>query len=333
MDGWLDKMQSLYLRLHPPFRLWREIVSEWTTQRALKALDIRIQTILPEEYQDRYDDVQPVSMGSAALKFGSDGKVAWDEIWGTFCDLAMAGGPPHKGVLLEPGTPLEIEAEPERYQRVVDEICRGIFMVSGLTAQPSPFTGWIGVSCASREMAGWLLRAITMENISARCEGTEVFLPAGPQYRLEKEIKNVVTAIAKTCHYWQGHMWRGQQRVISKLFAKLAVEAPLVQPEFSRDEAEADKYQMLCCKMADSVHQFTGLRHSGVEYEGWLGIECPQVRSAIWMMRALVANNALSRREGTVLFVPVNPRSDPDGELVVGLVVRIYHLAVARNVL
>lgn len=326
------RTHSSDFRLLPPYKVWREIVSEWKTQTALKVLDIRIRTILPEEYQDCYDDVQPVSMGSASLKFGSDGKVAWDEIWGSFCDLAMAGGPPHKGVLLEPDSPAEIEAQPERYQQVVEEICRGIFMVCGLAAHPS-IPGWVRVNCASKEMAGWLLRAITMENISARCENVELFLPAGPRYRIEKEIKNVITAIAKTCHYWLAHMWPGQQRAIFKLFAKLALESPLVQPEFSRhEEVEADKYQKLCCTMAGAIQRLTGLRRSNDRYDGWLGIECPNVRSAIWMMRALVASNGLARREGTVLFLPVNARSDPDGETVVGKAVRIYHLAVACKV-
>ena len=71
---------------------------------ALDVLDLRLRTLLPEEYQDSYEDVQPAPMRSAGLKFDADGKVAWDEIWGSFCDLAMAGGPPHKGALLEPGT-------------------------------------------------------------------------------------------------------------------------------------------------------------------------------------------------------------------------------------
>ena len=328
-----DRIDNSYFPLHRPFRVWREIVSEWKTQQALKALDGSIRTILPEQYQDCYDDVQPVSMGSAGLKFGSDGKVAWDEIWGTFCDLAMAGGPPHKGALLEPGTPEEIKAQPERYQQVVDEICRGVSMVTGLVAHPAPIPGWVRVNCESKEIAGWLLRAITMENISARCESADVFLPAGPEYRMEKEIKNVVTAVAKTCHYWKGHMWPGQQRAISKLFAKLELETPLVQPEFWRHAAEADKYQMLCREMADAIQQITRLRHSSREYDGWLGIECLDVRCAIWMMRALVASNTLSRREGTVLFLPVNLKSDPHGETIVRSVVRIYHLAVARNIL
>ncbi len=35
---------------------------------ALSALEVRLKTILPEQYQDCYEDVQPVSMGSASVK-------------------------------------------------------------------------------------------------------------------------------------------------------------------------------------------------------------------------------------------------------------------------
>jgi sirohydrochlorin cobaltochelatase len=55
-------------------------------------------------------------------------------------------------------------------------------------------------------MARWLLRAIAEENVSIRREGTVLFLPAGPTFRLDKEIKNVVTVIAKTHHYWREHL-------------------------------------------------------------------------------------------------------------------------------
>jgi len=30
-------------------------------------------------------------------------------------------------------------------------------------------------------------------------------LPAGPAFRLDKEIKNVITVVAKTHHYWTEH--------------------------------------------------------------------------------------------------------------------------------
>jgi len=299
----------------------------------LQTLEARLKTILPEEYQECYDDVQPVSMGSAGLKYGPDGKVAWDEIWGSFCDLAMAGGPPHKGTLLEPSSQAEIAAKPERYQEVVAEICRGVRMVTDLTVEPSSVPGWVRVHCTSHGMAGWLVRAIVMENILARLGDASVDLPAGPGYRLEKEIKNVITVIAKTCHYFVDHMWSGQQRDIADLFAKMEAESPLVQPAFVGLDFHAEGHRELSAKMADAIHEATGLGRSAHQYAGWLGLECPSVRAAIWMMRALVVSNVLARREGTTLFVPVNPGSDPEGERVLRAVGQVYRLAATRSVL
>jgi hypothetical protein len=296
-----------------------------TDQAAYEALELRLKTILPEEYQDCYDDVQPVSMGSAGLKYGRDGKVAWNDIWATFCDLAMAGGPPHKGALLESGSRAAIDAEPDRYRQVVDEICRGVTMVTDLVAEPSPVPGWVRVDCETSGMAEWLVRAIVMENISARCEGAFLDLPAGPGYRIEKEIKNVITVIAKTCHYWLEHMWATQRRDIANLFATMAAQSPLVQPAYS----SFDRHQT----MGEAIERATGLHPSNHRCVGWLGLECPNVRAAVWMMRALVAGNVLARREETTLFVPVNPASDPDGGAVVKSVIRIHGFASARGIL
>jgi sirohydrochlorin cobaltochelatase len=302
-------------------------------QEALQALDVRLRTILPEEYQDCYEDVQPVSMGSAGLKYGRDGKVAWDEIWGSFCDLAMAGGPPHRGSLLEPGSQEELDAQSGRYSEVVREICRGIRMVTDFAVNPSEVPGWVDVDCASQSMAEWLVRAIVMENISARCEGEIVYLPAGSGYRIEKEIKNIITAIAKTSHYWIEHMDRDQHREIGSLFTRMGEQSPLMQPAVLGHGFHADQHQMLSGKMAKTIRETTGLRTSDHHYAGWLGVECPDVRAAIWMMRALVASNVLSRREETVLFVPVNPATDPNGEIVTQSLAEIFDLANAREVL
>ena len=180
--------------------------------QALEALDVRIRTLLPEIYQDTFEALQPAPMRSAGLKYAPDGRVAWDEMWGSFCDLAMAGGPPHKGALLGPGDEAAIDADFDRYDEVADEICRGIRLVTGLRSYVSPNPGWVRVSCPGDAMAGWLLRAIVMENVAARRQGAMLDLPAAPQFRLEKETKNVITVIAKTCHYWMGHIPRAQQR-------------------------------------------------------------------------------------------------------------------------
>jgi sirohydrochlorin cobaltochelatase len=298
---------------------------------ALEALELRLKTILPEAYQDNYEDLQPVSMGSAGLKYGTDGKVAWNEIWGSFCDLAMAGGPPHKGSLLEPASAVEIEAQPERYGRVTDEICRGVTMVTALPAELSPVPGWVRVECLSEGMAGWLLRAIVMENVAARREGLMLDLPAAPHFRVEKEIKNVITVIAKTCHYWLEHMPRLQQRAITALFREMAAESPLIEPALSTDDT-TDDTTAAAASLAETIHRDTGLRRSSHRYAGWLGLECPSVRAAIWMMRAIVVSNVLSRREGTVLFVPVNPTTDPSGQTVARFVAQTHHFASARGI-
>ncbi len=286
-------------------------------------LEQRLRAILPAEYQDSYEDVQPVSMGSAGLKFDAEGKVAWDQMWGSFCDLAMAGGPPHKGKLLEPGNAGDIGAEPERYKKVTDEICRGIYTVTGLGAEASTVPGWIHVDCESSGMAAWLYRAVVMENVSARFEDTAISVPAGPHFRVEKEIKNVITSIAKTSHYWLDHMTISQQQTIGNIFARMENESPMVHPGNGVDE--------LRCKMGESIEHATGLKPSSRVYDGWLGVECLSVKEAIWMMRVLAASNVLARREEAILFVPVNPETDPTGEAVARAVVQVHGFIPRRG--
>ena len=300
---------------------------------AFEALEVRIRTILPEEYRERYDDVAPVSMGSAALKYGRDGKVAWHDTWGTFCDLAMAGGPPHKGRILMPASQEEIDAEPERYRQVVAEICRGIEMVAFLAAERSAAPGWVRVECETTTAAGWLARAIVMENVSARCEGTTLELPAGPAYRIDKEIKNVITAVAKTGHYWLDHTGVAQQRVIRDLFSAITAETPLIQPALVGHDFRYDADRKLRHSVAERILAGTGLNPWPAQCDGWLGVVCATVRAAIWMMRGLVVNNVFARREDTVLFVPVNPVTDPFGDAVVQATCRVHGFARMRGVL
>jgi hypothetical protein len=298
---------------------------------AFDRLNLRLQTLLPEEYQDSYESLQPVSMGSAGLKYDVDGRVAWDQIWGSFCDLAMAGGPPHKGALLEAASGTDVDAAPDRYAAVTEEICRGIILATDLDARSSVVPGWIRVACYSEAMAGWLLRAVVMENVAARCEGTRLDVPAGPHFRLEKEIKNVVTVVAKTSHYWLGHMPRSQRQAIGELFLAMAAESPLLEPARAIDVSAHDAQAALRARIGEAVERKTGLPVSRHRYDGWLGLECPSVRAAVWMMRAIVAGNVLSRREEAVLFVPIDPARDPDGERVATCVASIHALAAERR--
>ncbi len=273
---------------------------------ALEDLDGRIRAILPEQYQDVYDDVQPVSMGSAGLKFANDGRVAWNEIWATFCDLAMAGGPPHRGVLLEPAAEESIAAQPAKYKTVVEEIARGITLVTGLPAQAGE-PGWVEVRCRTQGMAGWLVRAIVMENVMASHNAETLLLPAGPEFRLEKEIKNVITATAKTNHYWTGHISEEQQWTIDSMFRKVK----LLEPAGLREvQSDPDGYRTLLVRIQSGISERLGMVCFPNRYIGCIGVECPDVHAAIWIMRAMVVENIVARREGNVLFLPVQPEHE-----------------------
>jgi hypothetical protein len=145
---------------------------------------------------------QRCAMGAAPLRYDADANVAWNELWTDFCDLALAGGPPHRGELLEPVTPEAVHADPAGYAQVVAELARGLRLVTGLSVVTQSAPGWIGLVCQSEAMALWLLRAIVVENVSVRREAATLFFPAGPSFQLAHEIKNIITVVAKTHHYW-----------------------------------------------------------------------------------------------------------------------------------
>jgi sirohydrochlorin cobaltochelatase len=298
---------------------------------ALEILETKLRLILPALYIDSYEDVQPISMGSAALKFGIDGKVAWDEMWGSFCDLAMAGGPPHRGTLLEPAAEDEIAAAPAKYETITQEICRGISMVTGLPVEQASVPGWVAVQCGNAGMAGWLMRAIVMENVMAGHEKKMLYLPAGPEFRLIKEVKNVVTVIAKTCHYWVEHMNEDQQQSINAMFSNVTPEAQLLEPASSAEvRSQPDAYEKVIERITQDIGQRMGLPCFTHRYAGWIGIECKSVGAAIWLMRAMIVENVLARREQEVIFLPVSPKF-ADGkqcDRLVDVFTRLHHLSV-----
>ena len=295
-------------------------------QQVLEELQRRFSTLLPEEYQDRYEQLDPLPMGSAGVRYGADGRIAWDQMWGSFCDLAMAGGPPHKGTLLEPASPEEIESNRAAHDAAVAEICRGIGLVTDLCPVESPSPGWVRMECPTAGMAAWLLRAITIENVAVRADGAFLELPVGPAYRPLKEIRNVITVIAKTAHYWVGHMSVMHRQMISDLIAGMNDESPLIRPAYALDNCQATARKALADVVADGVLRETGLPRAPQRGLDWLGLECGTVRAAVWMMRMLVAVNVLARREGTVLFLPINTDIDPDGAIVCSSVALVHRL-------
>jgi urease accessory protein len=179
--------------------------AELLTHGALHShqFDRKLAAVLPPRYQGGAPAAAP--MAAAALQYDAEGRVAWDLMWSDFCDLALAGGPPHRDGLLEPADPIAVRQQPAEYAAVVAELARGIELVSGLPVVTGGAPGWIGVTCADEAMAVWLLRAVVAENICVRRSGAVLYLPAGPDFRLDYEIRNVITALAKTAHYWREH--------------------------------------------------------------------------------------------------------------------------------
>jgi sirohydrochlorin cobaltochelatase len=142
-------------------------------------------------------------MPAAPMKYKEDGSVNWGTMWESFCVLAQEGGPPHRGEMLQVQNDPDVNSP--TYRLAVTEIIRGIREVSGLNAAASA-PGWIAVTCASEEMAQWLSEAIKQENVAAQATALTLFVPVGDYYSVKGEIKNVITVVAKTSHYWQEHL-------------------------------------------------------------------------------------------------------------------------------
>jgi sirohydrochlorin cobaltochelatase len=162
------------------------------------------------------EDVAPktasaAAMSSAPFVYGEDGRPDWSAMWEGFCELALYGGPPHRGE----GSALDPSSgggAPQPDFDPIAEIRRGIWETTGLFSEPAAEPGWLAVTCHSKRMAAWLCAAIILENVDARCDEERLFVPASPAFRLKDEVKSVITVVAKTNHYWQAHVLETAQR-------------------------------------------------------------------------------------------------------------------------
>src|SRR5262249_51606931 len=134
-----------------------------------------------------------------------DGRPDWGAMWESFCELALYGGPPPRGPDNPLRAPHHSPAAPAASPRKLAGVRRGLLGTTGLYAEAAA-PGWPSRSCASPRMAAWLGASITLENVAARVEEDRLLLPASPDYRLEDEVKSIITVVAKTHHYWQAHI-------------------------------------------------------------------------------------------------------------------------------
>jgi len=149
---------------------------------------------------------QAATMSSADFVYQPDGRPDWRAMWEGFCELALYGGPPHRGIDSALGVaPLDAPAT-EGFD-AIDEIRRGIWMTTGLYSEvDEDEPGWLTITCHSRAMAAWMCATIILENVEAKFEDERLMVPASPSFTLKNEVKSVITVVAKTNHYWRAHV-------------------------------------------------------------------------------------------------------------------------------
>jgi hypothetical protein len=150
--------------------------------------------------------------------------------------------------------------------------------------------------------AAWLQFAVTAENVSARRRDKVLQLPAGPGFRAEKEIKNVVVALAKAAHYWEGHLTDSQQAL-----AGADAWEPAGPAEAAANPAA---YEASRSELEDGLRE-ADLAPLPPRYAGWVGVEAADEEDAVWLLRAVLAERVLARREENVLYLPVAAAPPP----------------------
>jgi sirohydrochlorin cobaltochelatase len=143
-------------------------------------------------------------MAAAPFVWRHDRRPDWRAMWESFCDLALHGGPSHRG------SDRALRASSTNGDGTVSDLAmiaemrRGIWETTGLYAEAAA-PGWLAITCESPAMAAWLAGAIVLEHVEARAEDDRLLIVAGPGYRLDDEVKSVITVVAKTDHYWDAH--------------------------------------------------------------------------------------------------------------------------------
>jgi hypothetical protein len=139
-------------------------------------------------------------MSSAPFVWRSDGRPDWRVMWGDFCELALFGGPPHRG----PENPLRAVVEPDPLVDtvgIIAEIQRGIWETTGLDSDLVR-AGWLGILSRGAWRRGC---AAIPENVDALCEDECLLVPASERFTVENEV-SIITVVAKIHHYRIEHV-------------------------------------------------------------------------------------------------------------------------------
>jgi len=169
-------------------------------------------SVEPQAGDDPVEVLEPVPsknvpMGAADIIYDEHGRPDWGAIWQGFCELALFGGPSHRGEDSALHAVSDAEASPATPDLdAIAEIRRGIFLTTGLFSEPSSQPGWLAITCRSPKQAAWMCACILLENVDARLdEEMRLLVPAHPSFTLKDQVKSVITVVAKVNHYWDQH--------------------------------------------------------------------------------------------------------------------------------
>jgi hypothetical protein len=179
--------------------LWMIDEDEWA-----RAIEQSPSIVRLEQMDHHGEPLITAPMSAAPFAYRDDGRPDWGAMWQGFCELALYGGPPHRGAGEALPAPQAAAGQIVR-DAMVDEMVRGIFETTDLVAEPSP-GGWLRVTCDSKRMAAWLCATIILENVDARVEDEYLFVPGDRDFQLKDQVKSVITVVAKSNHYWQAHI-------------------------------------------------------------------------------------------------------------------------------
>ena len=157
-----------------------------------------------EQMDHHGEPIIRLPMSAAPFQYRDDGRPDWGAMWTGFCELALYGGPPHRGPEAALEQPQALADEVVR-DAMVEEMIRGIFETTDLVAEPSP-GGWLRVTCDSKRQAAWMCATIILENVEAKVDDVHLFVPGDRGFDLKDQVKSVITVVAKSNHYWQAHI-------------------------------------------------------------------------------------------------------------------------------
>lgn len=97
-----------------------------------------------------------------------------------------------------------------------------------------------------------------------------------------------------------------------------------VNPEDCTNQWE--RYGAVLQQIGAGIQSVTGLKIVESHTHGWIGVQCDSEEMAIWLVRAIIVENVMVRREGDVLFLPAGPHFSLNDEIlvVVSVVVKTW---------